>query len=212
MIKWITVCLLLFLFFSNAPAQWQTWPNVTVEGQLTDNWMICLDEEFRFNHSTDQLYFHRSNVGLTHSFSERLWLSFNYWHDYNRKGESWQEERRPHLNIYYSNNHFPTILQWRNRFEYRLFHDMTNQWRYRSRLKMKFPVKPFNRFSPYFADELFYNLNANELRINRVYLGVVVQLLDRLFFDGYYLLAHKKRSDQWHPVHVFGSRFKIQFN
>ena len=191
---------------------WQFWPRITVEGKLSDKWKIFLDEEFRIGDDIEDLYFHRSDLGLAYNFSPWFCLGLNYWQSYRKKSGQWKEERRPHINLMFSWKLGKFKFEDRNRFENRHQQDKDSYWRYRNRLTLKPSLKltTYN-IQPYIADEFFIDLKEKELNRDRIYTGLKFQLLKNFGVDFYYMLEMNKSLDNWSNTHVLGSKIKVKF-
>ena len=206
----------LFLIFNTSFAfedgDWQSWPRISIEGKLSAKWKIYLDEEFRMGDNISDLYFHRSDFGVTYKFADCFYLGLNYWHSHKEKNGQWYQEKKPHINLTFKWEMGKFKLNDRNRFENRYQQGKDKVWRYRNRLTLTPPLK-FTKYNiqPYLADEIFFDFEESELNRNRIYAGIKIKLLKNLSFDGYYLLESNKKFEEWSAYNVMGSKFKVTF-
>ena len=190
----------------------QNWSSIAIEGKLNKEWTVLLDEELRFGDDVSDLFYQRTDLGITYQMLPWLKLGLNYWHQYSEKNGNWKLEQKPHFNATIKFKIGSFTLQDRSRLERRIFEDADNQWRYRNKLSLTPPVK-FTKFSiqPYVADEIFINFEDDAYRRNRIYLGCKSKLAKRLALDIYYLLQSDKAEPDWKKTHVIGSKLKISF-
>ncbi len=95
------ICLNLFsviTVFAYEDGDWQFWNIESVEGDLSENWKVKLEEEFRFGNNMEGLYYHHTDGGLTYKLADWFYLCLNYQHIYEKKKTEWKQENIPHIN------------------------------------------------------------------------------------------------------------------
>ena len=163
---------------------WQLWSRVTLQGTLSERCKISLDEEFRGGDDMSDLYFHRTDLGVTYKFMNWCYVGLNYWHSYKEKNGQWYQEKRPHINLTFKLKLQNFKFENRNRFENRNCQGEDAYWRYRNRLTISPPVKfTSHDIRPYLADEIFYDFEENEFHRNRIYAGLKMKLQKNIGFD-----------------------------
>ncbi|MFQ5870283.1 MAG: DUF2490 domain-containing protein [Candidatus Zixiibacteriota bacterium] len=191
---------------------WQYWNREGVEGSITDDLKAKMEVEFRFGDNMGELYYQHSELALSHRCTGWLTFTVNYRQIYEKKGEVWKQENRPHLNA---------ILRWswsgfgledRSRLEYRVREGKDDALRCRNRLALKLPLNWGNfNVQPYIADEIFLDFEKGELNRNRLYLGANGNLGKGLKAETYYLWQTSKSEDRWGDYNIIGTKLKAAF-
>lgn len=115
----------------------------------------------------------------------------------------------------------------RNRFEFRIRHNQEDSVRYRNKTTVKIPVKKIKdkqntektkvTFSPFIADEPFYDFSANEWTRNEFSAGLSIDFNGKFFgasndkkitTEFFYLLQNNKGTS-FKSINVFGAYLKI---
>lgn len=111
-------------------------------------------------------------------------------------GTTESNERRIRLNLEAEDKSGILKIAFRNRFEYRMKEAKDEYWRYRARLKVKFPE--IETATPFVYDEIFYEFgDTNELNGNEAGLGAGVPLGDNFGVDIDLRFCHSRKNDQW---------------
>lgn len=212
------LCLSIAVFASPKPlfayddGDWQHWNRESVEGNITKDLKATIDIEFRFGDNCSELYHQYSELGLSYRLCGWFDLGLNYRQIYEKKGDTWGEENRPHLNATFTFRWLGLEFQDRNRLEYRVREGKDDVARYRNRLRLRFPVKWTHlKIQPYVADEIFIDFDQGELNRNRLYLGAAGNLVKPLKLDLYYLWQSSESSGTWLDCHIIGSKLKAAF-
>lgn len=98
----------------------------------------------------------------------------------------------------------------RNRIEYRIRNSRPDSARYRNKFTFAFPVRREKKelFSPFFADEVFYDFHENHWSMNEFSAGFTRKLSKTATADIYYL-RRDTRSGQIRSVNNLGISLKI---
>lgn len=67
------------------------------------------------------------------------------------------------------------------------------------------------KLQPYFAEEVFLNLDAEAFSRNRVYSGFSTNITKKIKGEIYYLLQSTKSGDNWEDINVLGIALKATF-
>ncbi|MDD5432738.1 MAG: DUF2490 domain-containing protein [Candidatus Omnitrophica bacterium] len=205
-------------FLSNAYAfddgDFQVWHTEQQEWKINNKFKATMEEELRLGDDGGNLYYQHYDVGIVYAAQKWLDLGLNYRQIYEKKGSDFKEENEPHINA---------TIKWalagftfddRNRLEYRHYDWQEDSWRYRNKFNVKLPWK-FTKFEiqPYFADEIFLNLNGIDLNKNRFYSGLGFTLTKNLKGEIYYMLQSSKASGTgiWADANVLGTKLKVSF-
>jgi hypothetical protein len=190
---------------------WQFWPRITLEGKLSTQWCVLLDEEWKSGDDMKEIFDHRSDLGISYQLKKWLQLGVNYWHSYSKKNNSWSQEKRPHFNIIFKHKIGKIMFTDRNRFDYRMIEKKDSYWRYRNLFSIAPAFKLTKlQIAPYIEDEIFYDLKTKEIAEDRIYLGFRIPLLKNITTDFYYLRQYKQEQD-WINYNIFGAKVKIVF-
>jgi hypothetical protein len=142
------------------------------------------------------------------------WLDVgvHYRFTYQEQGGMWKKIHQPYLDA---------TLMWRlaswdfsnrARFEYRNREDAENIWYYRNKLQVNFPViRTRLEPRPYLADEFFVNIRHGSFARNRVYAGLLSNLVDPVSVDVYYFWERWLRNVTWKDTHVLGIKLILSF-
>lgn len=97
----------------------------------------------------------------------------------------------------------------RNRIEYRIRNSRSDSVRYRNKIQFKFPVKKDGKeiFSPFIADEPFYDFTAKAWTRNEFSVGVTKKFNKNFSADFFYMLQNN-RGNSFKYVNIFGVYFK----
>lgn len=98
-------------------------------------------------------------------------------------------------------------LSDRTRIEYHLRTPHPSFIHYRNRVQVERSLK--HGFTPFLADEVFYDSHFSAWIRNRIYVGIIKKVNKHFTLEAYYLRQNDSHS---HPgdIHVFGSTFKIR--
>lgn len=212
----ITNFFLIVLLFSpccyaSDDDDFQYWNNESIEGKLSKNWKIKVDEEFRFSDDAGSFYYNHTDIGSFCSLNENLEIGLNYRHIYQKKNKGWDPEYRPHVNVTLKTKLHNFAIKDRSRFEYRMPESASDSWRYRNKLSVDMPFK-WKRFNigPYIADEIFVDFDKKELNRNRLYLGFKMKFFKNLQGEIFYLWQ-STRGSKWKDYNVLGTGLKLAF-
>ena len=131
------------------------------------------------------------------SWSPTSYLSLTPQLLYAAKGtDANSNEIRPRLSVELNKKISAIKFAWRNRFEYRMKEDKDEYWRYRSRIKVKLPK--YNNLSPYFYNEIYYELgDVDEYSHNAAGIGVGIPLKGNVSLKVDFQLNHSRGVDKW---------------
>lgn len=104
-------------------------------------------------------------------------------------------------------------LKDRSRVEYRIRSNRSNSVRYRNRFTYSFPVRKGGKeiFSPFVADELYYDLTAKEFSTNEITAGISRKLSKNVSAD-FFWLRRDIRTGQIRHLNGFGTNLKIRID
>ncbi|MFA5554186.1 MAG: DUF2490 domain-containing protein [Phycisphaerae bacterium] len=210
----------LFVFGQSASAfddgDFQYWFNVGASADISKNWKVTAQEEFRLGDDAKRLYYHHWDVGFVYGgFADWLDMGFGYRHIYQRDSGGfgdWRQEQSPYLTLTLKGKIFDMPVSNTSRFEYRDLEKDKDHVRYRNKTTLKFPLKltPLN-LQPYIADEIFISSNGLGLSGNRFFAGFTLELLKGINGDIYYMLQSMESRSGWNDTNVIGTALKIAF-
>ena len=149
--KKVVLILIILMLVSTVGAQ-QFWYTVGADRSFSDL-SFNINNEMRFDQG---LYYEHTELNFKYALSKLLAVSLTY-----RKIGGNYDEHRPMINGHVTYKIGKLKLTDRNRFEYRVKEDQSNQLRYRNKLKVSF-------YGFYVADEIYLDPG---LYRNRLYFG-----------------------------------------
>lgn len=190
----------------------QIWHTQVQEKEINKEARVTLEEEFRFGDDANDFYYHHYDAGFVYSLNKNLNLGMNYRQVYEKKKGKFKEENRPHINATLKWDLLGLKFEDRNRLQYRHFDYQGDIWQYRNKFSAKFPWK-FTKMEiqPYFADEIFLDLQNKAFTRNRFYSGFAIGLNKNLKGEIYYLLQSGRSANKWVDTNVFGAKVKLIF-
>jgi len=189
--------------FDNGDVQY--WNGESVKVKFSEHTSVTVEEEFRFGENAGTMYHNHTDVGVGYRMNDYLQFGANYRQVFSKKGKDWDTEYRPHVNltVVYPADLF--TVKSRNRMEYRIVESHDDYFRYRNKFSLEVPL-PMDilNFTPYVADEIYYDLDKGEMNKNRVYAGLKVKITANIRADIFYMRESSK-SGKWKETNVFGS-------
>lgn len=209
------VVLAAFCVSVNASASdFQYWNTNAAEWRIKNHWRLSAEQELRFTDKASRLSYEHTDLNLTYSgMAEWFDLGAGYRHIYQKDKDKWKYECRPGLSGTFKMRLLGLDISNRNKLEYRLREGKDDNWRYRNRTMVKFPVKIDRfEFKPYVADEIYLDLSDRAgMKRNRIYSGIEFKILEPLVLDVYYLLESDKGRKKWIDTNVLGTKLKFIF-
>jgi hypothetical protein len=195
----------------NEEGDWQGW-YVAGTSVKSGEWKLKVEEEIRSGNDLHNVYYSHLDVGMTRSVTSWLDFGANFRQIQEKKKGEWETENRPYVN---------GILKWnigdwsffdRNRLEFRDLQSSEDRWRYRNRFTIYPPCKLLGKnIKPYIADEIYEDLNGNNLERNRVYAGAECKLADWLKSDIFYIWQSSYKNMEWLDINVISVKFEVTF-
>jgi len=151
-----------------ASDEWEYKSKYVAEAKINDKLDVKINPEFVFNDNMSRFCEYNVDIGLDWKCREWLVISPCLKLIEAKSGNEWRKEIRPDPDITLRWNRQSFKFDDRNRMEYRIREDRNNVWRYRNRIRVKYPVK-LTRFeiTPFISNEIFWALDASE--INEIY-------------------------------------------
>lgn len=216
--KKITIVLLGIVMMNTGLASayddgdFQVWHTQNQEFKVNKESKMTLEEEFRWEDDAGDLYYQHYDAGFVYSLNKNLDLGINYRQVYEKKGDKFKEENRPHVNATLKWDLWGFRFEDRNRLQYRHFDYQSDLWQYRNKFALKFPWK-FAKFEiqPYLADEIFLDFRNKAFSRNRFYVGLGMSFTKNLKGEIYYLLQSSRSGNAWTDANVLGTKLKLVF-
>ncbi len=214
---WVRLCALfalLFLLPSTAQAQddWQFWHSYDLKKKLSDEFSFKIGGEQRL---VDDF----SNSGLANVSPGFLWHPSRYFEvgpffRYEREKQANGDhvnERRWILEATLKAKWGPFKVSDRNRIAYR-DRSSTDEWRYRNRLHIGYPIEVGKRtIEPFVSEEIFWQWNEGSFNQNRIQFGVAFSLSANTTLSLYYLIKSNRRGSDWDESQVLGTALGVSF-
>jgi len=198
--------------------RWEFWHSYEFEKELKERWKAKFEAAFRNNETEN--YSKEFMLAFDYKMSETWDLEGGYKYVNEKEDDGSRSEGRPFIGITPHWNFRKLRFEYRNMFEYRIFHyNRKNALRYRTRFKFLYPIH-FKKFTltPYAADEFFIDFwgkNSRQASRQRVYLGFHNNFGEDLRVDVYWMRqTDASRPDEGETskiFSVFGAKIKILF-
>lgn len=122
-------------------------------------------------------------------------------------------EHRVRLDTTISLGYKELSIKDRNRVEYRIRNSRQDTVRYRNRITLKHPVKKDGKtmFSPFVADEVFYDFRLGSFFRNELSLGIERKLNSNVAAEFFYLNRYNSIGLQKY-INAVGMNFKVQID
>lgn len=162
----------------------------------------------------------RIGGGIDMKFSKYFTFSPSYLYRAGQPFEGRKEyEHRVRFDATLENKWDSFSLKNRNRLEYRIRHSRNDSVRYRNKTTLKFPIRKDDKelFSPFVADEPFYDFREKEWTRNEFSAGIGKDFKGKFFgaskdkkitLEFFYMLQNN-RGNSFKYVNIFGAYLKI---
>ena len=220
--------IVIFLFVGavhpQAPGDFQVWNETTLvfpvlktkdeQGKDVDRLSLLTFGTLRLGQN--RLYPVDARVGA--GFDLRLNKYFNFSPTYvYRRGEALRDRReyehRLRFDLTVGNKWKNFSLRDRSRVEYRIRNSRGDSVRYRNKLTFAFPVKYKDKeiFSPFVAEEWYYDFTAKEFTTNEISAGITRKLNSNTSADIFYV-RRDFNNGQLRYVNGIGVNLKIRID
>lgn len=168
---------------------------------------------FRAGNNISRPIDERIGAGFDFNVNKYLTLTTSYLYRAGQPptgGKEYEHRIRFEATPGYKWKHFS--LKDRNRFEYRFRHSRANSTRYRNRLTFTVPIKKEGKeiFSPFVADEIFYDFREEKLNRDEFSVGISKKFNQTFTADFYYLFqANREMALKYVNVLGVNLKFKI---
>jgi len=200
--------------FAYSDEGFQYWSVVSVSSDISEDWKVNFEQDFRLGDEGGNLYYEHSDLGFVYTgLGDWIDLGFNYRLIYEKDGaDTRQPENRPHLNVTFKGKMFGLPVSDRSRLEYRDRKDKEDIWRYRNKVAVKLPWELTElKLKPYLANEFFLDFDADDFNKNRFFAGASFKVAENLKLDIYYMWQATKTSREWQDINVLGTKLKFSF-
>lgn len=190
----------------------QIWHTEAQEFAVTKGWKIPIEEEWRFGNDASELYYQHYEIGAAYEAMKCLTVSGNYRQVWEGERGKMKPEYRPYIQATPRWDVWVFRFEDRNRLEYRIFDYKDDILRYRNKITIKLPVTLGKvECAPYVANEVFADLNGAIVRQNRFSAGLIVDIVNNVKAEVYYMVQDKKRSGKWTDAKILGLKLKAAF-
>ncbi|HIE36299.1 MAG TPA: DUF2490 domain-containing protein [Candidatus Omnitrophica bacterium] len=179
--------------------------------KLNEKWKLFFQTETYLKNDASNLYYWHIKKGVVFSLNKNLDLGLNYRfvREENSK-DKWNDEHRLEIEIIPKFNVGELLIKDRNRFEYRSLENRSDRWRYRNKIYLYKKLNEDLRL--FLANELFLDLNHLIRNKNRLELGSVKNLNEKVSFKCFYRLESiRKKHAEWDSRHILGTELVFKF-
>jgi len=207
----LTITLILSFVNIFASEDSQTWNSIALSGNITKNLKLKIGEEYRHGDNMTTLYYQHTDFGFSYKVLPWLSTGVNYRNIYEVK-HNWMHEKRPQFNLAFTYKIANVKLKDRSRLEYRIRSKKDSVFRYRNAFTISYKIK-FTAFSlsPYLADEIFYDIDENELNRNRIYAGFSISLYKHFSIRLSYVRQADKKNNIWYNKNAMALNLGYKF-
>lgn len=229
--------LLLFLFSINSYSQTsaperdtQFWHDTTVsfspcktancDVKFLKSFSGFVSGTFRLGRNVSRPIDERIGGGIEMKFNNHLTFSPSYLY---RAGQPFagrkEYEHRVRFDVTAENKWDKFSLKNRNRIEYRIRNSRSDSVRYRNKTTFKVPITKNDKelFSPFIADEPFYDFQAKSWTRNEFSAGISKDFKgkffgaskDRKITTEFFYMLQNNRGNSFKYVNIFGASLKI---
>ncbi len=193
--------------FGYDDGDFQFWMAESISGEVNTNWKMTLTNEERFGDDANEHYQHNTDIGFSKTIDKTWGLGLHFKYVTKKKSSGWQYEHRYYVNT--SHKFLIKNLKAANKFQVEFRHKENNDfYRFRNKLTINLP-KIRESLTPYIADEVFTDTEAEKLNRNRFYLGIKNNLIDNTYGSVFYLWQRDKKPTYWKDTYILG--VKISF-
>ncbi len=214
----LSIVVLIYLFFpikcfAFDDGDFQAWYAMNFSWKIKENWKFAWEKELRFGDDVRDHYYFHADLGVTYSgFAKWLDVGIYYRQVFEEKSLNWTQEYQPHLDATLKFDIGEFKINNRGRLEFRNKKDSDFSLRYRNKFTVKFPFKLTRlKIQPYIADEIFADFDAGEMNRNRLYVGLVMDIVQNLKMELFYLWQTSKSSGNWDDLNILGTKLKFSF-
>jgi hypothetical protein len=187
----------------------QFWHVEKLSRPINDALTVILHQDLRNRNNGKELYYLHSDLGLALRTSSTVTLGFYFREVMTRQGNGWGEEHRPYVQATIKPSLALVKFSARARLEYRILPD-ERKFRNRNLVTVK-AGRSFTRYKlvPYVADEIFYDLEKQEMNRNRFYIGVEFGHLFQIKPTLYLMRQSSLKDGRWDYFDVLGLKFSL---
>lgn len=183
-------------------------------GETVDKLSLFVGGNLRFGGNVSRFVDERIGFGFDYKLNK--YVSFTPSYIYiaqqpTRGRQAYESRLRFAVNLEKSWKRF--ALDDRNLVEYRLRNNAANSVRYRNRLRFKYPIKKGEKelFTPFAANEIYYDFRAKNFSRNEFSVGATRKLNKNIAAEFFYLRRANK-NDSPRRLNVFGVDLTITIN
>jgi len=190
--------------------QLDLWQAAKISKPLNDTYTLSMEGDYRSINLGEQLKYYHGDIGISFPILANFKLSLNIREVFELKGDTWKQEYRPHGTISTKMKLGLFGVSARTRFEYRMKQDKDPVIRNRDMIFIKFGkgFTPLN-LVPYFADEIFYDMEESELNRNRLFVGMEIKCISFMKVKIYHLIQDDWKNNSWEQTYVVGMKFSF---
>jgi len=116
----------------------------------------------------------------------------------------WLQESRPMIYADFIKSYQKFNFIYFNRFEYRIFENGSEYFRYRQSFLIEFPKLVNWGIQFYTSEESFFNFQTSKIHLFRLYGGLLVVKTDHFELKTYYSLEKFKPAELWQTTDIAG--------
>ncbi len=194
-------------------ADFEYWAKASFLIPVTESWTFKFDQKFNFLDEARRLDSHQQDFGVVYSgLADWIDLSVCLKQKFAKDGDDWERENRPHFNVKLKSSLFGCPWTNRSRLEYRDAEDDQIVWRFRHKTALKSPdtFTPW-KIQPYVAEEVFIQLDDEDVNANRISAGLYVPLAERIRLELFYAWHIDEEPDSWHDTNLIASYVRFKF-
>lgn len=181
-------------------------------GKSFDRMTLLLITSLRFGQNRFALADERIGGGFDLVLNKHFSFSPTYLYIGAQPGRGRKEfEHRLRFDLTFSHKFKRFSIKDRNRVEYRVRHSRADSVRYRNKFTLSVPVNKDGKelFTPFIADEVYYDITAEQWSRNDLSPGISKKFTDKLTGEFFYIWRHN-RTGLPKDVHGVGVNLKVK--
>lgn len=186
----------------------EVWTGVSLDYRLTEALGVELEEQFRFEDALRQYRSSFTELGITYRFWENFKLKGQY--RYVHRPDDLRRERidnnrqRVSGDLYFSKKIKKKDLNYYLRLRHQYSWEQNGDEEQITRLRMRFKYLLSKKAQPYFATELFYEFDEQELEGYRVDFGLFSRISSFLDLETFYRFEQNLGDSFFDKTHIIG--------
>ncbi len=183
-----------------------SWNTFNARFNVSEHWMLHIGSDQKFVDDMTEYGIWTLFAGPYYKVSNNILLGFEVRHQETKKNDRWIEENRFTPVALVKQEWGPLRITLRERLEYRTRKSDDN-WVSRNYIKAGLNATPV---SPYFSNELFYDLTIGKFNENRLAAGLDMPLTKKVLASIYFMYKSNEKLNDWSGTDIVGTSLTVK--